>query len=121
MLNQDLVKKFVNTIHTSPETTCWDVFAEDDKYTWAVVFGSYSEDGEDYIGVKIAYCPRRSAMKEYDIDWMMPYNKETNEVDDTEVLFEDDDNVIDSICSELSYFNNNIQRFMDTYVDQYEE
>ena len=39
--------------------------------------------------MKFAYQPRTSLMQEYDIDWLMPYDEETNEVDDTEIPISD--------------------------------
>lgn len=60
---------------------------------YAFVFGwvgyydpEYSEDGEgNCVCGKVAYQSKNSMMQEYDIDWLMPYDKETGEVNDTEI------------------------------------
>ena len=49
----------------------------------------WNEDGEYRLYMKFAYQPRTSLMQEYDIDWLMPYDEESNEVDDTEIPISD--------------------------------
>lgn len=47
-------------------------------------------DGTYMLEAKIAYQPYNSIMQcDYDVDWTMPYDKETMEVDDTSVSIED--------------------------------
>lgn len=46
--------------------------------------------GDMRICGKIAYQPANSWMKEYDIDWLMPYDDETGFVDDTECSIENE-------------------------------
>ena len=60
--------------------------ANDPDNDWALVMSwmDYDEDGHPQIYGKIAYQPKNSGMQEYDIDWLMPYDKETGEVFDTE-------------------------------------
>lgn len=63
-----------------------------DGNRWALVFAfqdgyepKYSEDGKgNSVCGKVAYQPRNYIMQEYDIDWLMPYDNDNNEVDDTE-------------------------------------
>lgn len=75
------------------QTTCWVRLKDDDENTWAVVIGwqggyehrqSDYSIGEYWLCAKVAYQPKRSLMQEYDIDWLMPYDEASGEVDDTE-------------------------------------
>ena len=55
---------------------------------WALVFG-YSDvmDDTEELRGKVAYQPANSIMQcDYDWDWTMPYDDETGEVDDTELV-----------------------------------
>lgn len=70
---------------------------------WAIVVGwqdGYEEDPEDdctdgswRLCAKVAYQPWNSVMQcDYDIDWTMPYDEETGEVDDVEMsIYQDSD------------------------------
>ena len=81
--------------------TSWYVLDTDDKGNYlAIVCGwtdgfedngikDWNENGEYRLYMKFAYQPRTSLMQEYDIAWLMPYNEETNEVDDTEIPISD--------------------------------
>ena len=68
---------------------------DDNNNEWAIVFGwvndNYYEDEVDqnWVVGKVAYQPVNSLMKEYDIDWLMPNIKDTDEVWDTEITVED--------------------------------
>lgn len=86
--------------------TKWIVLKQEGKKTWALVFGW--QDGFDKennptpfqyetyrICGKIAY--NDSTMKEYDIDWLMPYNPDTESIWDTECSLEGGD--IANCCS----------------------
>lgn len=68
--------------------TRWYPLAEDtEDNLWAIVFGrGYDEDCPDDVMVKIAFCPKRSAMNEYGYDWEMPYDEENGEVWNTETF-----------------------------------
>ena len=68
----------------------------DGKNDWAIVLGwadGFEEDATDTcmdgtwrICAKLAYQPWNSIMQcDYDVDWLMPYDKETMEVDDNEI------------------------------------
>ena len=75
----------------------------DDDNCWAIVLGwadGFEEDPNDNcldgtwrICAKLAFQPWNSIMQcDYDIDWMMPYDEETMEVDDNEVpIYSDTD------------------------------
>lgn len=65
-------------------STTWIEFAEDEKNIWALVLHCVEEEAIladeeglpdlkmiDVIYGKLAYCPKNSAMQEYDIDWLM--------------------------------------------------
>lgn len=61
-------------------------------FAWQDGFGDKYDDsqyhrGEYRICGKLAY--NDSYMKEYDMDWLMPYDEDTGEVYDTECSFED--------------------------------
>lgn len=114
MLTKELANEFIQKIQDDHSVTCWHTFATDSRYIWAIVFGWLDDDKA--IGVKVAYCPRNSAMNEYDYDWIMPYDAETGDVDDTEtVVYPDEDE------ANIAYLNKVAQRFMDEYVDKYVE
>lgn len=111
------MRSAVDNLMEHRDTTCthWVFLDRDHKGNdWAMVFAwqdgyDFSDDkelskdkmlrreGEDsdwQVVGKVAYQPHRSMMQEYDIDWMMPYDEETGEVDDTEVSMGEDDNSI---------------------------
>lgn len=72
--------------------------ADDEKNNWAMVFGWIDDGDTSDIYGKIAYQPKNSLMREYDIDWLMPVDK-NGEVDDTEMIIstaDDIDYLIDS-------------------------
>ena len=61
---------------------------------WAIVVawqdGFYEENlvikGGWDLCAKVAYQPKNSIMQcDYDVDWMMPYNERTGEIDDTDI------------------------------------
>lgn len=91
--------------------TCYEVFDTDSNYFWAIVFG-FNEETNSVMG-KVAYCPKKSAMQEYDMDWMMPYDKDTGCVDDTEVCVED--------SSDILHLIQQSDRFINEYVGKYKE
>lgn len=74
------------------ETTYIYALHNDGKSTWALVFGW--RDGEEYgddinrLNGYLGYVPNNSLMHEYGYDWIMPYNEEYEEVDDTEITIE---------------------------------
>ena len=65
----------------------------DKENNWAIVIGyngGFEKDENDpnYYRVcgKVAYQSKKSIMQcDYDVDWTMPYDEETSEVDDTDV------------------------------------
>ena len=123
-LDRTTVKNFVGMIEGDCNVTCWKTFARDEKYIWAFVFGYVEEDDKEYIGVKIAYCPRNSFMNEYKWDWMLPYDKGTGEVDDTEILYEiqggDYRKAERQIIQDIEWHNGEALHFKFYYVGKYE-
>ena len=88
--------------------TYWFTFEIDDYLRrWAIVLAwqdGYAEENTDWhfgeyrITMKVAFQPTNSIMHEYDIDWTMPWDEETGDVDDSEVSIHSDaeiDSVID--------------------------
>lgn len=66
-------------------------YIDNHKNRWAIVMAYMDYDIDDLrIYGKVAYQPVNSLMQEYDIDWTMPYNEETGEVDDMEVSIDDE-------------------------------
>lgn len=97
----DIRKQIEETIKEAesagPNSTTYIVDLDNvDGKRWAVVFGwvDYSGDGKYELCGKVAY--NDSYMKDYDYDWIMPYDEETGEVWDTEVaITPNDDFTID--------------------------
>lgn len=86
-----------------PGTYYW-YLGSDDKNDWAIVLGwadGFEEDPTDpclsgtwRICAKLAYQPSNSIMQcDFDIDWLMPYDEETMEVDDNEISIYPDTNL----------------------------
>ena len=96
-----LIDEFVSAVEDMQRTKFngtyhWILGRDENGNDWAIVLGW--EDGFDAeedddctdgtwrLCVKLAYQPWNSLMQcDYDIDWTMPYDEETKEVDDTEV------------------------------------
>lgn len=72
----------------------WYLGQDDNNNDWAIVLGwqdGYEEDKNDdctvdtwRICIKLAYQPSNSMLQcDYDVDWLMPFNKKNGEVYDT--------------------------------------
>lgn len=101
----ELIENLINAIkeedNTDPYevsgTWSWVLNTDDKRNNWAIVLGwrdGHDENdhccqysvGEYHLCAKLAYQPSNSIMQcDYDIDWTMPYNEETGDVDDNEV------------------------------------
>lgn len=96
-----LTKEFINAVEDMKQTKFngtyhWILGGDEDNNDWAIVLGwsdGYEPnenddcmDGTYSLCAKIAYQPNNSLMQcDYDVDWLMPYNEETGEVDETEI------------------------------------
>ena len=100
MNREKLIKQFKRAVEEIRSTHhngtyFWDLGIDDGK-RWAIVLGwsdGFEEnpkdnctDGTWRLCAKLAYQPVNSMLQcDYDIDWVMPYNSETGEVDDNEM------------------------------------
>jgi hypothetical protein len=124
MINKDvLIREFTEAVQEMRRThgygTYYWILSEDNTNRWAIVLGwadGFEEDPADNnldgawrICAKMAYQPINSIMQcDYDIDWLMPYDKETMEVDDNEVsIYPGTDlaDVIDWLLECYSHYN----------------
>lgn len=91
---------------------------------WAIVLGWAEDDNEDdgtdkchtvgyNIAVKIAFQPNSSIMQsDYSIDWKLPYDKESGEVEDCEWFLSDKDNSSEILDSVLKDWNENKDNYL---------
>ena len=100
MNKQRLTKEFIKAVDTMKNkkegTYYWTLPMDDEENDWAIVLG-YSDgfddkeqdeftDGTWRLCAKFAFQPHNSIMQcDYDVDWLMPYDEATNEVDDREM------------------------------------
>lgn len=82
----------------------WYLGTDNDDNDWCIVLGwcdgfdsneidSYSDDTYR-LCIKLAYQPSNSLLQcDYNIDWLMPYDEKTNDVDDTEIPIYKDTNL----------------------------
>ena len=96
-----LINEFINAVENMKKTKFYGTYhwtlREDNKgNTWAIVLGWANgfdaeeqddcTDGTYRLCAKLAYQPNNSIMQyDYDVDWLMPYDEESGEVDDNEV------------------------------------
>ena len=109
MKKNKLIKEFKKAVEdmrfNHPNGTYhWDLDVDENNRVWAIVLGwadGYEADETDdcmdgtyRLSVKLAYQPKNSIMQcDYDIDWEMPYDEISGEVDDTEVAIYPNDNL----------------------------
>lgn len=100
-LKKEIKKEFFKAVEQMKSTHengtyHWNLFDDNDN-NWALVLGwesGYEENpdnpfiSETYgLCAKIAYQSKNNIMQcDYDIDWTMPYNNETMEVDDSSLF-----------------------------------
>ena len=96
-----LISEFVNAVDDMQRTKFggtyhWILGRDENGNDWAIVLGwadgfDTEENDDCTLGtwrlcVKLAYQPWHSLMQcDYDVDWLMPYDEETGDVDDTEI------------------------------------
>lgn len=122
MNRNELIKDFTNAVEHMRKSNGYGTYYwwldEDDKgNSWAIVLGwadGFEEDPNDNnldgtwrICVKLAFQPWNSIMQcDYDVDWQMPYDEVTGEVDDTEIAIYSDTNLTETINWLLNYYSN---------------
>lgn len=103
-----LIKEFTNAVIHMRETHengtyHWLLDTDENNNDWAIVLGWQDGfepdetddcmDGTYRLCAKLAYQPNNSLMQcDYDIDWLMPYDEETGEVDDNEISIDPNTN-----------------------------
>ena len=70
-------------------------------------------NGDQRIAMKVAWKPQNAIMDEYGIDWVMPYNQDTGEVDDVELSIEGDD-----FEDDIYWMLNRYEDFKANYFDK---
>lgn len=122
MNRNELIKDFTNAVEHMRKSNGYGTYYwwldEDDKgNSWAIVLGwtdGFDKDPNDNnldgtwrICVKLAFQPWNSIMQcDYDVDWQMPYDEVTGEVDDTEIAIYSDTNLTETINWLLNYYSN---------------
>lgn len=100
MNKKEIIKDFIEAVDYMKRTKCdgtyhW-IIDGDYNNDWALVLGwadGFEKEADDdctdgtwRLCAKIAYQPNNSIMQcDYDIDWIMPYDEESGEVDDNEI------------------------------------
>ena len=91
---------------------------------WAIVLGWEEDDNEDdgtdkchkvgyNIAAKIAFQPTNSMTQcDYSVDWQLPYDKESGEVEDCEWFLSDKDNPSEILDSILKDWNENKDNYL---------
>lgn len=96
-------------------TYVWKLDEDDNGNQWAIVLGwrnvgeedleNEYADGTYWPFAKLAYQPSNSIMQcDYDIDWLMPYDEETKEVDDNEIAVNQDTSAKEVVDTLLEYY-----------------
>lgn len=118
-----LIKEFTKAIANMRKTHengtyYWILGTDDNDNDWAIVLGWMDGfepdetddcmDGTWRLCTKLAYQPNNSLMQcDYDIDWLMPYDEESGEVDDTEI----------PICSNINITS--IEEIIGWFLEKY--
>lgn len=108
MTRKQLVKEFKKAVEHMRRTHDngtyhWYLHTDENNNDWAIVLGwtdGFEPDEDDdctdgtyRLCAKLAYQPHNSIMQcDYDVDWLIPYDEETMEVDDNEVSIHQNDN-----------------------------
>lgn len=89
--------------------------ADGKRWAIAIAWMDWDNTNDWKLYAKVAYQPTNSIMQcDYDIDWIMPYNEETGEVDDTETEITDIEKDVDWLLKEW-------ERIRKEYVDHEED
>lgn len=129
---KNLTKEFKSAIDTlvktkDDNTYTWS-FGQDDQNCdyWAIVLGwtggfdlgetDEYQDGGFHICAKLARQPYNAAMQSsYEMDWEMPYDEETGEVFDTEVIIYKDSDIEEIISDFISNMETIAKEFKLTF------
>lgn len=109
MNRKEIVEFFIKSANTEREnedgcTYWWTLDYVDDKQ-FAIVMGWQQVDDDYELCMKLAYLPMNSLMSEYDIDWIMPYDEDTGQVDDTNSEIGDEQDIANTIDYLLDVYN----------------
>ena len=104
MNKEKMIKFFKESIAKEKENedgcTYWQTLDVIDGKEFAIVLGWQdgfdTEDGYE-LCMKLAYLPTNSLMSEYSVDWLMPYDEKTGDVDDTEICVGNGENIEEDI------------------------
>lgn len=108
VLAKEFTKAVAEMRRTHGSGTYYWIIGEDEENDWAIVLGwadgfepkpdDDCTDGTWRICAKMAFQSKRNIMQcDYDIDWDMPYDKVTGEVDDNEVPIYPDTDLMEVI------------------------
>ena len=114
----DLIRFFEDvTMSDDKNSTWWLTLAVVKGVRWGIVgaWMDYDNDGNWQAYVKIASQPTNSMMQEYDIDWLMPTDEVTGEVDDTELSLGIEPN-FKNFLDASDWFIQHWERFKKLYV-----
>ena len=112
MTKQTLTKYFIEAVKDMKTqkygTYFWWLPMDDDENNWAIVLG-YSDgfdekeqdeftDGTWRLCAKFAFQSNNSTMQcDYDDDWLMPYDEETNEVDNRKISIYSSTDLVETV------------------------
>lgn len=118
---KEVIEAVIKLIEGNNGTFYWKLGRHDGNI-WAVVLGwsqgmdpkpgnKFIDDNGYGICMKLAYQPANSIMQcDYDVDWLMPYDEESGEVDDTDIILNS------------SYLKEDVmQKLLDELVIHYNE
>lgn len=116
--------KAINQLKDGGDGVHYWKLANTDGNIWAIVLGWAEDDNEDdgmdkchtvgyNVAVKIAFQPNNSMMQcDYSVDWQLPYDKESGEVEDCEWYLSDKDNPSEILDSILKDWNENKDNYL---------
>lgn len=94
-IRENIVASINDAIETRNHVCTWMSYlpARDPKNIWAVVTAwmDWDNDGNWQLYAKVAYQPLTYLLKDYDTDWLMPYDEDTGLVWDTEIAIDTKD------------------------------
>lgn len=121
MKTQELVRSFTKAVEDMKiskynGTYHWLLNTDDNGNDWAIVLGwsdGFEVDTNDdcmsgtyRLCAKLAYQSHNNIMQcDYDIDWTIPYDEESGEVDDTEISIYPDTNMQETVDWLLECYN----------------